>query len=83
MPDDARGVLREIWAATGQRADDTDPECAAGGHARACKHLAGVGFDAMAGPDGDLRAAWRERLAREGKLGQGSVRDLVLGTSEH
>ena len=33
------------------------------------------------GPDGDLRAAWKAKLEREGKLNTeaGSVRDLVLG----
>ncbi len=37
----------------------------------------------MAGPDGDLRAAWKAKLEREGKLSSagGSVRDLVLGPS--
>ena len=43
--------------------------------------MADVGFDGMAGPDEDLRAAWRTKLEREGKLNAegGSVRDLVLG----
>jgi hypothetical protein len=43
--------------------------------------MVNVGFDAMAGEDGDLRSAWRATLQREGKYnasGQG-VRDLVLG----
>jgi hypothetical protein len=43
---------------------------------------AGVGFDDFAaGQDGDLNAAWRARLEREGKLNRsgGSLRDLVLG----
>jgi hypothetical protein len=42
--------------------------------------MAGVGFDGMPGDDEDLRAAWRDRLEREGKLDRagGSVRDLVL-----
>ena len=36
------------------------------------------------GPDEDLRTAWRNRLAREGKLNaeNGSVADLVLGRAE-
>ena len=44
--------------------------------------MADVGFDGLAEEtDGDLRAAWRARLEREGKLNPaaGSVRDLVLG----
>ena len=46
--------------------------------------MADVGFDGLAGDDGDLRAAWRARLEREGKLNPGadSVRDLILGRSE-
>jgi hypothetical protein len=43
-----------------------------------------VGFDGMAGPDGDLRAAWKAQLEREGKLGTegSSIRDLILGNAQ-
>ena len=43
-----------------------------------------VGFDGMAGEDGDLRAAWRAKLQREGKLRSdaGTIGDLVLGSHE-
>ena len=70
-PDQALDVLRTIWSATGQgRADIADSE-------RACKKMSDVGFAGMAGPDGDLRAAWRATLEREGKLNPaaGSVLD--------
>jgi hypothetical protein len=48
---------------------------------------AGVGFEdfaTAAGEEGDLTAAWRATLAREGKLSKsgGTVRDLVLGQAE-
>ena len=38
----------------------------------------------MAGSDGDLRSAWRDRLRRDGKLnsGGGTVADLILGQAE-
>lgn len=74
-------VLREIWQATGQRAEDVEAAC---GPQRACKSMAAVGFDGMVGPEGDLQGAWRAKLEREGKLrpGTGSVRDLVLGTDD-
>jgi hypothetical protein len=72
-------VLREVWSAQGQTAEDVDDDC---GPVKACKRMADVGFDGLAEEtDGDLRLAWRTQLAREGKLNQGtgSVRDLVLG----
>jgi hypothetical protein len=71
-------VLREVWSARGQRAEDVE-DC---GDVKACKRMADVGFDGLAEEtDGDLQLAWRTQLAREGKLnrGGGSVRDLVLG----
>jgi hypothetical protein len=76
--EEALGVLRGIWSAQGQRAEDVD-DC---GELKACKRMAEVGFDGLAEEtDGDLQLAWRTQLAREGKLnrGGGSVRDLVLG----
>ena len=72
-------VLREVWSARGQTAEDVDEDC---GPVKACKRMADVGFDGLAEEtDGDLRLAWRTQLAREGKLnrGGGSVRDLILG----
>lgn len=75
--DDAREVLREVWSAQGQTSADIDEAC---GTAKSCKKMADVGFDGLAGEDGDLRTAWRDKLQREGKLNPaaGSVRDLVL-----
>jgi hypothetical protein len=72
---DALEVLREVWSAQGQTSADIESR---GGHGKSCQRMAGVGFDGM--PDEDLRAAWRDRLEREGKLDRagGSVRDLVL-----
>ena len=82
QPDDALEVLRGVWSAQGQTSEDLDEAC---GTTKSCKKMADVGFDGMAGADGDLRAAWRERLRREGKLSTsgGSIRDLVLGSSEN
>jgi hypothetical protein len=80
MTDDAtdeRQVLRSIWAAEGQRLDvdeDVSPT-------KACRNMKDVTFDGLAEPGSDLTSAWRDRLAREGKLSDsgGSIRDLVLG----
>ena len=74
-------VLREVWSAQGQSAEDVEEAC---GTAKSCKRMTDVGFAGLAEEtDGDLRLAWRTQLAREGKLspGAGSVRDLVLGPS--
>lgn len=77
-PDDAVDVLREVWAAKGQSAADLDE---AFGTQKSCQRMQDVGFDGMAAGDGDMRAAWRATLERDGKLGHdaGSVHDLVLG----
>ena len=72
-------VLREIWSAQGQTAEDVEDAC---GTTKSCKRMTDVGFDGLAeDTDGDLQLAWRTQLAREGKLDRdaGSVRDLVLG----
>jgi hypothetical protein len=78
-PSEALEVLREVWSAQGQ---DSSALEADGGEVKACKRMSDVGFDGLAGPDGDLHAAWKAKLEREGKLNQagGSVRDLVLGS---
>ena len=75
--DQAGAVLRDVWAATDATADP-DLDC---GPTKQCRNMVGVSFDAMAEPGTDLRQAWRDRLAAEGKLatGAGTVRELVLG----
>ncbi len=73
-------VLREVWSARGQTAEDIEESC---GPAKSCKRMTDVGFDGLAEEtDGDLRLAWRTQLAREGKLNRdaGTVRDLVFGS---
>ena len=80
-PDEALEVLRGVWSAQGQTAADIAEH---GGEGKSCKRMANIGFDGMSGDDEDLRAAWRGKLEREGKLrtGSGSVRDLVLGSAD-
>jgi hypothetical protein len=80
-PDDALDVLRGIWNARGQ---DSEELAEAFGTGKTCKRMADVGFDGMAESDDDLRAQWRSRLQREGKLRPdgGSIRDLILGSAE-
>jgi len=62
-PDEALDVLRGVWSAHGQTAADLDEATGAG---KSWKRMANVGFHGMADDDGDLGAAWRERLQREG-----------------
>jgi hypothetical protein len=77
-PDETLEVLRGIWSAQGQTSADLDD---AG--TRSCKRMADVGFGEIDGGDGDVRAAWRARLEREGKLNPGtSLADLVLSPAE-
>jgi hypothetical protein len=77
---DERDVLRSIWAAEGQR-DEFDEDC---GPTKSCRNMKDVSFDGMAEPGGDLGEAWRDRLAREGKLSASgaSIGDLILGPTD-
>jgi hypothetical protein len=81
-PAEALDVLREVWRRQGQSFADLDDSCGQ----KSCKKMddAGVGFDNFADGNEDLTAAWRARLAREGKLSGdgGTIRDLVLGSAE-
>lgn len=74
---EALEVLRDVWRGQAQGVDGLDDS----GESR-CKRMtdAGVGFDDYAaGDETDRAAAWRARLAREGKLnGTGSLADLVM-----
>ena len=80
-PDEALEVLRGIWSAQGQTSADLSEM----GTGKSCQRMADVGFGDVDGAEGDLRAAWRDRLEREGKLskGGGTVADLVLPPAQH
>jgi hypothetical protein len=75
--DEAAGALPSMWSADPavERAV-VDEDC---GPTKTCRNMKHVSFDGMAEPGSDLRTAWRERLASEGKLGGSSLADLVLG----
>jgi hypothetical protein len=74
---EALEVLRDVWRRQAQTVADLDDS----GESH-CKRMtdAGVGFDDYASGDAtDRIAAWRDRLAREGKLSPaGSLRDLIM-----
>ncbi len=71
-------VLRTVWQGTPGALEELDAECSP---TKACRNMKDVTFDAFAEEGGDLATAWRNTLAREGKLGSGSVADLVFGES--
>ena len=79
-PDEALEVLRGIWNAQGQTSADLGEM----GTGKSCQRMADVGFGDVDGAEGDLRAAWRDRLEREGKRSRdgGSVADLILGPAQ-
>ena len=75
--DEAKEVLRALWRAEGQELE-VDEDCGPQNQ-KACKNMKGVSFDGFAPAGSNLGQAWRDKLEREGKLSQGSVRELVLG----
>ncbi len=71
-----------IWSSERSSADaeasGIDEDCSPN---RVCRNARAFSFDGFAEEGGDVPAAWRETLAREGKLNTSgeSVRDLVFG----
>ena len=66
--------------AEGTSSTDLDDDCSP---TKACRNMKDVTFDGFAEPGADLGQAWRDKLAREGKLSSAgaSIRDLVLGSA--
>jgi hypothetical protein len=75
---EAGEVLRSVWDRPAAQ-DTVDDDC---GPQRTCRNMKHVSFDGMAEPGTDLRQAWRERLAREGKLNGSSLGDLIRGQQD-
>lgn len=76
-----RDVLTSVWQSQGDPAAALDDECSP---TKVCRNMQGIDFSGFAEGDTDIRDAWRNRLAREGKLSESgqSIRDLVLGSDE-
>ena len=74
-----KDVLRALWQAEGQELAEVDEDCGPINQ-KACKNMKDVTFDGFAPSGSDLGQAWRDKLEREGKLAQGSLRDLVMGS---
>jgi hypothetical protein len=71
-------AVRHIWQGTPGAMQELDEECNPN---KACRNMKDVTFDGFAEEGVDLATAWRNKLAREGKLGGGTLGDLVLGNS--
>ncbi len=68
-------VLRGIWQQSPE-VPELDAECSP---TKACRNMKDVSFDGFAEEGVDVATAWKNKLAREGKLGSGSLADLVFG----
>ena len=74
---DPMQVLRTVLETDNDALSELDEECSP---TKTCRNMVGVTFDGFAEPGSDIGAAWRQKLAREGKLltsGE-SLRDFVL-----
>ena len=76
--ENAAETLRHIWQGTPRDFNELDEECNPN---KACRNMKDVTFDGFAEEGVDLATAWRNKLAREGKLGGGTLGDLVFGNS--
>lgn len=74
--DTAADALRNIWQADESGVPELDAECSP---TKACRNMKDISFEGFAEEGGDIATAWRNTLAREGKLGSGTVADLVFG----
>jgi hypothetical protein len=76
--DQSEDVTSTMWSSPDTEASSLDEDCNPN---KVCRNAKAISFEGFAEEGGDVKAAWRETLAREGKLNTSteSVRDLVLG----
>lgn len=74
------GAPQSVWAVDHDHSG-LDEDCSP---TKPCRNMRGVTFDGYADDGGDVGAAWRAQLDREGKLdkSEGTIRDLVLRSGE-
>ena len=72
-------TLRTIWQGVPDQVQELDAECSP---TKSCRNMKDVTFDGFAEEGVDLATAWKRKLEREGKLGSGTVADLVFGESK-
>lgn len=73
-------VLQSVWMVSHDHFE-LDEDCSP---TKPCRNMRGVTFDGYADEGADIGAAWRAKLAQEGKLTstEGTLRDLILGQDE-
>lgn len=76
---DAGRVLMSIWQQAPEGIAELDEEC---GPTKACRNMKDVTFDGFAEEGVDMATAWKNKLAREGKLAGQSLADLMLERTE-
>jgi hypothetical protein len=79
--EDHDAVAGPMWAANEEPgAAPFDEDCSP---TRVCRNAREFTFEGIASDGGDLQAAWRDTLQREGKFNGsgGSLRELVFGQS--
>lgn len=72
--DEARLVLRNLWSAQGDGVVELDEECNPN---KVCRNMKEVTFEGFGEEGQDIKSAWKEALARDGKLATSSIGDLV------
>ena len=72
----AAEVLRTVWQGTPGAMTEMDEECTPN---KVGRNMKDVSYDGFAEEGVDMATAWKNKLAREGKLGSSSLGDLVLG----
>jgi hypothetical protein len=84
--DEALDVLRQVWHKEGQSIAEIDEACD-GASKKQCRNAVHMGFEGLADEDEegtDLQTAWKNKLAKEGKVSNkgGSLADLIFGREE-
>ena len=71
-------LIRSVWSTEDAQGSAVDEDCNPN---RVCRNARAFDFEGFAENGGDVQKAWRETLARGGKLDGSaeSIRDLVLG----
>jgi hypothetical protein len=75
----AAATLRGIWQHTPEAVADLETECSP---TKVCRNMKDITFDGYATDGEDMATAWRNTLAREGKLSGNSLADLVFRATD-